>query len=65
MGANFRRDSVSPSSANSFCNTPGCIKAANDLIQNMDASVDPCEDFYQYACGGFEKRVSICVCKCC
>ena len=57
----FRRDSGSPSAtgAKSICNTPGCIKAANDLIQNMDDSVDPCEDFYQYACGGFEKRVSV------
>ena len=40
------------------CNTPGCITAAHTLIQNMDPSADPCEDFYQYACGGFEERVS-------
>ena len=41
-----------------ICNTPGCVKAANTLIQNMDPSAKPCEDFYQYACGGFEERVS-------
>ena len=42
-----------------ICNTPGCVKAAYSLIKNMDLSVDPCEDFYQYACGGFEERVRI------
>ena len=41
-----------------ICNTPECVKAAYTLIQNMDPSVEPCEDFYQYACGGFEERVS-------
>ena len=41
-----------------LCNTPGCISAANAIIQNMDATADPCEDFYQYACGGFYQGVS-------
>lgn len=39
--------------------TPGCIKAAHSLIQNMDPKIDPCEDFYDYACGGFVKKVKI------
>ncbi|XP_063811843.1 phosphate-regulating neutral endopeptidase PHEX [Pseudophryne corroboree] len=36
-----------------FCLTPECIEAAA-LIQNkMNLSVDPCENFFQYACGGW------------
>ena len=49
---------ISENSNGDSCNTPGCITAAHTLIQNMDPSADPCEDFYQYACGGFEERVS-------
>ncbi|XP_054985390.1 neprilysin [Sorex araneus] len=39
-----------------ICKSSECIKAAARLIQNMDASAEPCTDFYQYACGGWMKR---------
>jgi len=42
-----------------LCLTEGCVKAANMLLENMDQDADPCEDFYQFTCGGFEKRVVI------
>jgi predicted metalloendopeptidase len=29
------------------------------VLENMDRSVDPCHNFYDFACGGFEKRVVI------
>ncbi|RLV95089.1 hypothetical protein DV515_00012954 [Chloebia gouldiae] len=39
-----------------ICTTPGCVTAAARIIQNMDPTADPCQDFYQYACGGWLNR---------
>jgi len=38
------------------CNTPECIEVSNKIINDMDTSVDPCDDFYQFTCGNFMKR---------
>ncbi|XP_008575569.1 PREDICTED: membrane metallo-endopeptidase-like 1, partial [Galeopterus variegatus] len=35
------------------CTTPGCVMAAARILQNMDPAEEPCDDFYQYACGGW------------
>jgi len=35
------------------CMSKACIEASNRLYQYMDTSADPCEDFNQFACGGF------------
>ena len=43
----------------SYCMTPGCVKTASDILSNLDDAVNPCKDFYQFACGGFMKRTSI------
>ncbi|XP_028924810.1 neprilysin [Ornithorhynchus anatinus] len=39
-----------------ICKTADCIKSAARLIENMDANVEPCKDFFHYACGGWLKR---------
>lgn len=41
------------SGGNNVCTSPECVTAAARLLQNMDASVEPCDNFYQYACGGW------------
>ncbi|XP_038629779.1 membrane metallo-endopeptidase-like 1 [Scyliorhinus canicula] len=40
----------------SICLTSDCVASAARIIQNMDPSASPCEDFYQYACGGWLNR---------
>ncbi|XP_044798820.1 membrane metallo-endopeptidase-like 1 isoform X4 [Bubalus bubalis] len=48
---------IKPSKDNvKTCTTPGCVMAAARILQNMDPSMEPCNDFYQYACGGWLRR---------
>ena len=41
------------------CMTPGCVTTASEIMENMDTGVDPCQDFFQFACGGFVDRTAI------
>uniref|UniRef100_A0A8D2AFB6 Membrane metalloendopeptidase like 1 n=1 Tax=Sciurus vulgaris TaxID=55149 RepID=A0A8D2AFB6_SCIVU len=44
------------SQAKEVCTTSGCVMAAARILRNMDPSKEPCDDFYQYACGGWLRR---------
>ncbi|XP_013379563.1 neprilysin-1 isoform X2 [Lingula anatina] len=54
-----QQDLGQASAASSFddvCITENCVKTAAALLESMDSSVDPCEDFFQYACGSWNKK---------
>lgn len=35
------------------CLTPGCVHAASKMLEQMDQTVEPCDDFYEFACGQY------------
>jgi len=39
-----------------LCLSESCVMAAGTILTSMDRSVDPCDDFYKFACGGWAQR---------
>nr|ARK19839.1 endothelin-converting enzyme-like protein 1 [Ampulex compressa] len=35
------------------CDTEACNRLSTEIRSNMNTSVDPCDNFFQYACGGW------------
>ena len=44
----------SSTNAQSSCISADCVVLASSMIQKMDTSIDPCVDFYNYSCGGWD-----------
>ena len=38
------------------CSSLACISASHRIIENLDMKIDPCENFYRYACDGWIKN---------
>lgn len=47
--------SPEPSPEPVVCHTNGCNESSRLIIENMDENIDPCYDFYDFACGNFNK----------
>lgn len=45
--------SINQSPRHDVCTSKSCIKAANLILKNLDESIDPCDNFYQFSCGMF------------
>lgn len=42
-----------------ICYSSGCVHTASRLLSYMDDAVDPCDDFYEFACGQFDRSTRI------
>lgn len=38
------------------CLTPQCIQTSSYLLAALDKTADPCEDFFQFACGSWNRK---------
>lgn len=49
-------DKALKAEADKPCTTKECVLAAADLLEAMNATADPCDDFFQFACGGWVRK---------
>ena len=52
------------------CLSPQCVSLSAAVLASLNESVEPCDDFYKFACGGWESTnvipegTYVCACAC-
>lgn len=47
---------LATSFAQEYCRSISCVHAASTILERINLKVDPCNDFYEYACGTFLEK---------
>lgn len=54
------------SSSTNVCTSDACVDLSNQILEALDESIDPCDDFYKFACNKFDQQAIIpdglCIC---
>lgn len=56
---NTYKNKIPETSPTEVCSTSSCVDEAKDVKNMMNEKIDPCDDFYQFACGGFVHQHNI------
>lgn len=63
IDSNVLSEPVQPTTLNSsqsnLCMTKGCVKTSAQILDLIDDNVDPCDNFYEFACGKFLRNTLI------